>query len=248
MDLKGMGAIVTGGAQGIGEATAVRLAQLGAKVAVLDMNLAGAEAVAARIKGEGFEAMSVQADVTRSDQVEAAIDQVCRQFGSVDILVNNAGWTQTHPFMTEDEAYWDKVIAINLKGPILMCKAALKCMSEKNFGKIVNVASDAARIGNAGEVVYSAAKGAVVTLTKSLAREVARYGVNVNCVCPGPTNTPLMKDQPEKVIEALKRMMPFRRIAEPLEVANVIAFLCSREAGFVTGQILSASGGLTMVG
>jgi 2-hydroxycyclohexanecarboxyl-CoA dehydrogenase len=121
-------------------------------------------------------------------------------------------------------------------------------MSEKKFGKIVNVGSDAARVGNSGEAVYSAAKGGLVTFTKSLAREVARYNVNVNCVCPGPTNTPLMKDQPEKVIEALKKMMPFRRIAEPEEVASVIAFLCSREADFVTGQIISASGGLTMVG
>ena len=121
-------------------------------------------------------------------------------------------------------------------------------MSEKNFGKIVNVASDAARIGNAGEVVYSSAKGGLVTFTKSLAREVARHNVNVNCVCPGPTNTALMKEAPEKMIEALKKMIPFRRIAEPDDVANVIAFLCSKEADFVTGQIISASGGLTMVG
>jgi 2-hydroxycyclohexanecarboxyl-CoA dehydrogenase len=248
MDLKGLVAIVTGGGQGIGEATATSLAQLGAKVAILDLMAKSGEAVASRLREAGSEAMAVVADVTVKDQVDRATKEVFDHFGSVDILVNNAGWTETHPFLTEDEAYWDKVIAVNLKGPILASRAALAYMSEKKFGKIVNVGSDAARIGNSGEAVYSAAKGGLVTFTKSLAREVARYNVNVNCVCPGPTNTPLMKDQPEKVIEALKRMMPFRRIAEPDEVANVIAFLCSREADFVTGQIISASGGLTMVG
>jgi 2-hydroxycyclohexanecarboxyl-CoA dehydrogenase len=248
LDVKDMVAVVTGGAQGIGEATASLLARNGAKVAVLDLNGAGAEGVASRLNAEGFKAMSVQADITRMDQVEDALRKVAEKLGPVDILVNNAGWTEGHPFLTENEAYWDKVIDINLKGTILMCKAALKYMSEKKFGKIVNVGSDAARIGNSGEAVYSAAKGAVVTLTKSLAREVARYSVNVNCVCPGPTNTPLMKGQPENAMEALKKLVPFRRIAEPVEVANVIAFLCSREASFVTGQIISASGGLTMVG
>lgn len=248
MGFKGHAAVITGAGQGIGEATARKMAELGARVAVLDVVLERSERVAAQIREDGHEALAIQADITRRDQVDQALSRVVDRFGSVDILVNNAGWTETHPFLTEEESYWDKVIAINLKGPILISKAALIFMTEKKFGKIVNIASDAARIGNAGEVVYSAAKGGVVTFTKSLAREVARYNVNVNCVCPGPTNTPLMKDQPEKVIEALKKMMPFRRIAEPLEVANVIAFLCSPEADFVTGQVISVSGGLTMVG
>ena len=248
MDLKDNIAIITGAAQGIGEATAEKMANLGAKVVVLDLNLRGAEEVVSRICSTGTEAIAIQADVTRFEELKNVAKLVTDRFGKIDILVNNAGWTETHPFINEDEDYWDKVIAINLKGPILLSKAVLPFMIEKKYGKIVNIGSDAARVGNSGEVVYSAAKGGVVTFTKSLAREVGRYKINVNCVCPGPTNTPLMKKQPEKVIEALTQMIPFRRIAEPLELANVIAFLCSREASFVSGQVISVSGGLTMVG
>ena len=248
MMLKDKVAIITGAAQGIGLATAEKMGSMGAKVAVLDINLKGAEEAVEKLKNSGFEAIAVQVDITDNQQVEKATAQVFDQFGSVDILVNNAGYTETHPFMTENVEYWNKVIDVNLKGPIFISRAVLNYMSEQKYGKIVNIASDAARLGNAGEAVYSAAKGGLVTFTKSRAREAARYNINVNCVCPGPTNTQLMKDQPEKVIEALKRMMPFRRIAEPMELANVIAFLCTDEAGFVTGQIISVSGGLTMVG
>lgn len=248
MDLKGSTAVITGGGQGIGETTAFKLGEYGANIAVLDVREERARACAGRLAEAGVPAMPLCADVTDRPQVDDAMAAVVKKFGSVDILVNNAGWTETHPFLTEDETYWDKVIAINLKGPMIVSKAALAYMSQKKFGKIVNVASDAARIGNAGEVAYSAAKGGIITFTKSLAREVARYNVNVNCVSPGPTNTTLMRDQPEHVIEALKKMIPFRRVAEPVDVANVIAFFCSREADFVTGQVISASGGLTMVG
>lgn len=248
MDVKGNVAIITGGGQGIGAAIATKLAELGAKVAILDLVADRAEAVAAELKAAGHEAMAVQADITQKAQVEAAVAKVANQFGGIDILVNNAGWTEGHPFIQEDETYWDKVIGINLKGTFLTTQAALKYMVEKQFGKIVCIGSDSARIGNPGEVVYSAAKAGVITFTKSLAREVARYKINVNCVCPGPTNTPLIKEQPENMIEGLKKLIPLRRIAEPIEVANVVAFLCSREADYVTGQVISASGGLTMVG
>jgi len=248
MELEDRVAIITGGAQGIGEATANKLAELGAKVAVLDINLEGAEAVASRIRNAHFDAIAVQTDIARREQVESAVTEVFNRFGSVDILINNAGWTESHPFIAEDEAYWNKIIDINLKGPIFASRAALRYMCENTFGKIVNVASDAARVGNAGEVLYSAAKGGIVSFTKSLAREVARYNVNVNCVCPGPINTPLVSHQPEKMLMALKKMIPFRRIGEPIEVAHVIAFLCSNDASYVTGQTISVSGGLTTVG
>jgi 2-hydroxycyclohexanecarboxyl-CoA dehydrogenase len=248
MDLTGNVAIVTGAAQGIGEAVATKLAALGASVGVLDLNQAGAEAAAERINAAGHKAMAVHVDVTKKALVDAAVAQVASRFGSVDIVVNNAGYAEAHKFVDEDEAYWDKLIAINLKGPFLITQAALKHMMEKNRGKIVNIASDSARIGNPGEVVYSATKAGLITFTKSLAREVARYQVNVNCVSPGPTNTPLMAAQPEKMIEGLKRLIPLRRIGEPVDIANMVAFLCSDEAAFVTGQIISVSGGLTMVG
>ncbi len=248
MEMKDRVALITGAAQGIGQATAEKMAGLGAKVAVLDINFKGAEDVVEGIRNNVGDAMAVQADLTVFDQVENAVDKVFEQFGTIDILVNNAGWTETHPFITEDEPYWNKVIDINLKGPIYTSKVAMKYMSEKKYGKILNVASDAARVGNAGEAVYSASKGGLITFTKSLAREVARYNVNVNCVCPGPTNTPLMKHQPERFVEALKKMIPFHRLSEPEELANVITFLCMDEARFVTGQVISVSGGLTMAG
>jgi 2-hydroxycyclohexanecarboxyl-CoA dehydrogenase len=248
MNVKGKVAIVSGGAQGIGEGICVKLAQLGASVAVLDLNLEGAQAVADKLNTGGSTALAVKADLTQKGEVDEAVATVAEKLGPIDIVVNNAGYTEAHKFIDEDEAYWDKLIAINMKGPFFLTQAALEYMIEKNAGKIVNIASDSARIGNPGEVVYSATKSALVTFTKSLAREVSRYQVNVNCVSPGPTNTPLMAAQPEKMIEGLKRLIPLRRIGEPEDIANMVAFLCSEEADFVTGQIISVSGGLTMVG
>jgi 2-hydroxycyclohexanecarboxyl-CoA dehydrogenase len=249
MNMKGKVAIVSGGAQGIGEGICVKLAQLGASVAVLDLNLEGAEAAAERITAAGNKAISIGADITQKNAVDEAVATVVEKLGGVDIVVNNAGYTEVHKFIDEDEAYWDKLIAINMKGPFFLTQAALKHMIEKNNGgKIVNIASDSARLGNPGEAVYSATKGGLVSFTKSLAREVARYQITVNCVSPGPTNTPLMKAQPEKMIEGLKRLIPLRRIGEPEDIASMVAFLSSDEAAFVTGQIISVSGGLTMVG
>ena len=240
--------IITGAAQGIGEATAERMAALGGKIVILDLNLAGAEAVALRLSHNGCEAIAVQADISKFEDIQKAVRQVMGRYGRIDILVNNVGWTETHPFMEEDEGYWDKIITINLKGPILFSKAVLPYMIEKGYGKIVNVASEAGRIGSVGEVVYSAAKGGLITFTKALAREVARHKINVNCVCPGPTKTPLMRNQPEKIVEAITRITPLRRLAEPSEVADAIIFFCSPQSNFVTGEIMSVSGGLTMVG
>ncbi len=248
LSLKGRTALITGGSKGIGEATAIKMGQLSARVAILARNLAPAEAVASRIIEAGGEAMAVTADVGVKEQVDKAVLSVVEKFGSVDILVNNAGYTGASPFIDETEDYWDMLININLKGTFFATQAALKYMVDKKFGRIVNVASDSGRIGNPYEVVYGATKGGVITFTKALAREVARYGINVNCVSPGPTNTDLMKDQPEKMIEGLKRAIPLRRIGEPLEVADVIAFFCSKESDYITGQVLSVSGGLTMQG
>ena len=248
LSLKGYTALITGGSKGIGEATAMKMAQMSARIAVLARGLPLAQEVASKIVAAGGEAMAVSADVAIKEQVDKAVLSVVEKFGSVDILVNNAGYTEAHPFVDETEAYWDKLIGINLKGTFFATQAALKYMIDKKFGRIINVASDSGRTGNPGEVVYGATKAAVMLFTKALAREVARYGINVNCVSPGPTNTDLMKDQPEKMIEGLKKLIPLRRIGEPRELADVIAFFCSKESDYITGQVLSVSGGLTMVG
>jgi 2-hydroxycyclohexanecarboxyl-CoA dehydrogenase len=248
MKFDGSVAIITGAAQGIGAVTAERMAALGARVAILDLSLDMAEKTALRLSRNGGGAMAVQADVSRFEDIKEAVNRVVERYGVVDILVNNAGWTETHPFLDEDEAYWEKVIAINLKGPILASKTVLPYMVEKGCGKIVNVASEAGRIGNVGEVVYSASKGGLITFTKALARETARHKININCVCPGPTNTPLLRHQPKKLIDAITKMTPFRRVAECSEVADAIIFFCSNRADFITGEVISVSGGLTMAG
>ncbi|MGQ9655739.1 MAG: SDR family NAD(P)-dependent oxidoreductase [Thermodesulfobacteriota bacterium] len=247
MDLTGRVAVVTGAAQGIGEATAEKMALLGAKVGLLDVNLEKTEEVAVKLRQAGAEASAVSCDITRSSDIHAAVSRVVGHFGVIDILVNNAGWTEVHPFMEEDEAYWERLIAVNLKGPILVTRAVLPQMIERRRGKIVNVSSEVARMGMYGQVVYSAAKGGVISFTKSLAREVGRYGINVNCVCPGPVNTPLFRVQVADR-EFFKKATALRRVGEPSELASVIAFLCSSEADYVTGEVLSVAGGWGMAG
>lgn len=247
MDLTGRVAMVTGAAQGIGEATAEKMALLGAKVGLLDVNLEKTEEVATKLRQAGAEASAVSCDITRSSDIHAAVSRVVGHFGVIDILVNNAGWTEVHPFMEEDEAYWERLIAVNLKGPILVTRAVLPQMIERRSGKIVNVSSEVARMGMYGQVVYSAAKGGVISFTKSLAREVGRYGINVNCVCPGPVNTPLFRVQVPD-LEFFKKATALRRVGEPSELASVIAFLCSSEADYVTGEVLSVAGGWGMAG
>jgi 2-hydroxycyclohexanecarboxyl-CoA dehydrogenase len=241
-------AIITGAAQGIGEAAAEKLAGLGMKVVVLDVNLEAADHVASRLKTDGLESIAIQADITQLKEVQEAVRQTLDQFGRIDVLVNNAGWSETHSFVNEDETYWDKVISVNLKGSILCSSTVLPSMIKRTYGKIVNIASEAARIGSAGHTVYSATKGGLVSFTKSLAREVARYKINVNCVCPGVIDTPLLRHETKEHIQAMTRSIPFRRIGNPSEVANAIAFFCSEESDYVTGEVLSVSGGLTMAG
>jgi 2-hydroxycyclohexanecarboxyl-CoA dehydrogenase len=239
-------AIVTGAGQGIGRAIAEKLAAEGATVVVTDVNESTAKETADALGGQ---AVGIHADVTSRESVDAMVQQVVDRFGRVDVLVNNAGWDKAGPFVDSDPADWDRVIQINLYGVLNTSKAVLPIMAEQGSGTVVNLASDAGRVGSSGEAVYSAAKGGVIAFTKASAREVARYQVNVNCVCPGPTDTALFAsmggDNP-KLREALTRAIPFRRLAEPTDIANMVAFFASDEAAYITGQTVSVSGGLTM--
>ena len=236
-------AIVTGAGQGIGQAIARKLAAEGATVVVTDLDEASAKGTADALPG----AVAIRADVSDRQAVQAMVERVVRQFGRVDVLVNNAGWDKASPFVDSDPADWDRAIAINLYGVLNTCKAVLPLMAAHGGGAVVNLGSDAGRVGSSGEAVYSAAKGGVIAFTKSLAREMARHQVRVNCVCPGPTDTALFASfAGQKLREALTKAIPFRRLGQPADVANVVAFLASDEASFVTGQTVSVSGGLTM--
>jgi 2-hydroxycyclohexanecarboxyl-CoA dehydrogenase len=236
-------AIVTGAGQGIGQAIARKLAAEGATVVVTDLDEASAIQTAGALTG----AVAIHADVSDRQAVQAMADRVAQQFGRVDVLVNNAGWDKASPFVDSDPADWDRAIAINLYGVLHTCKAVLPLMAARGGGAVVNLGSDAGRVGSSGEAVYSAAKGGVIAFTKSLAREMARHQVRVNCVCPGPTDTALFASfAGPKLREALTKAIPFRRLGQPADVANVVAFLASDEASFVTGQTVSVSGGLTM--
>ena len=217
-------ALVTGGAGGIGSAIAEALR---ARHEVLTADLAGAD---------------LTMDVTDMASVSAAIAEA----GSVDVLVNAAGWDELHPFLETDEPFWERVIDINYKGCLRTTKAVLPGMTERGFGRIVNIASDAGRVGSSGESVYAGAKGAVIAFGKTVAREVATKGVTVNAVCPGPTRTPMLESMGPNLIAALEKAVPMKRVGEPVDVAAAVVFLASEEAAYITGQTLSVSGGLTM--
>jgi 2-hydroxycyclohexanecarboxyl-CoA dehydrogenase len=242
--------IVTGAASGIGRATATRLASEGASVVIADVNGQGADAVARSIAEAGGRALAQEVDVTDAPGVKAMTAQAVSTYGRVDILVSNAGWDRAAPFVESDEKLWDRVIAINYRGHLATCHAVLPFMTEQGAGKIVMVASDAGRVGSSGEVVYSGAKGAVIAFTKGLAREVARHGINVNCVAPGLIDTPLLAgitEGHEKLIAAIVRSIPLGRTGVPEEIAAAICFFASSDAAYITGQTLSVNGGLTML-
>jgi 2-hydroxycyclohexanecarboxyl-CoA dehydrogenase len=249
--LKDKTAIVTGAAQGIGRAIATRLAAEGAKVAVCDIQTDVAKRTADEIKGAGGAAIAVRLDVTSLESAAAAVAQVERELGPLAILVNNAGWDKLEPFIESTPETWDKVIAINFRGVLNCCKAAVPRMIEHGSGKIVSIASDAGRVGSLGEAVYSGCKGGIIAFSKTLARELARNKINVNVVCPGPTDTALlrgvMEDRP-KVLEAMQRGIPLRRLGKPEDLAGAVAFFVSPDADYATGQVISISGGLTMAG
>jgi 2-hydroxycyclohexanecarboxyl-CoA dehydrogenase len=251
--MRGRIALVTGAGSGIGRAIARRLASEGAAVAVADINPGGADATVAAIRTAGGTAEAVTVDVTDFAGVRAAAATVRARLGAVGILVNNAGWDRVEPFLDNDPALWDRLIAINLKGPIHCTRAVLDDMIAAGGGAIVNISSDAARVGSSGEAVYAACKGGVVSFSKTLARELARHHITVNAVCPGPTQTALLDEitggaQGEKIIAAMTRAIPMRRLAAPEEIAAAVAFFASPDAAYVTGQVLSVSGGLTMAG
>jgi 2-hydroxycyclohexanecarboxyl-CoA dehydrogenase len=229
--------IVTGGAGGIGGAVCKRFEEEGAKVANFDLN-----------------SRDYKVDISDQSQVVAAVAKVEKDLGPVDVLVNNAGWDRAAPFLETDAALWQKIVAINLMGPLHMHHAVLKGMKARSAGRIVNVASDAGRVGSSGESVYSACKGGIIAFTKTMAREMASRRININCVCPGPTDTALFAEfagegeRGEKLRAALTRAIPFGRLGQPDDVAGIIVFLASDDAAFITGQVISASGGLTMAG
>jgi 2-hydroxycyclohexanecarboxyl-CoA dehydrogenase len=250
MTLRDRVAFVTGGASGIGRAIVLALARAGARVTVADLNADGARAVAREVESAGGVALAQPLDITDVAAVDAAIDATAAGGGGLHILVNCAGWDRPMPFVETTPEFWDKILAINLKGPMACTRAALRHMMKQESGKIISIASDAGRVGSSGEAVYSAAKGGIIALTKTIAREVARHRINVNCVCPGPSDTPLFQNefvaQSPKLAESLKRVIPWGRLGLPDDVAPAVVFLASDEAGFITGQTLSVSGGLTM--
>jgi 2-hydroxycyclohexanecarboxyl-CoA dehydrogenase len=244
-------AVVTGGGGGIGRQICMRFAEEGARVAVLDIDVETARRTA---EASGNSARAFAVDITDPQSVEHAIAGVVGAFGTIDTLVNNAGWDRGAPFLETAPELWAKIIAINYQGPLNMHRAVLPLMAQRKRGKIVNVASDAGRVGSSGEAVYAGCKAAVIAFGKSIAREMARSGISINAVCPGPTDTAFFREfagegeYGDKLREGLKRAIPMRRLGQPNDIPGIVAFLSSDDADFITGQVISVSGGLTMHG
>ncbi|MFJ8244236.1 SDR family NAD(P)-dependent oxidoreductase [Peribacillus asahii] len=243
-------AFITGAGRGMGREIARTLASKSMNIVVTDVNLENAQETVSILKEEGAEAVAVYCDVTKLESVQEAVATALTHFEKIDVLVNNAGWDKVEPFLKSEPSTWKAIIDINLMGQIHTCKEILPVMIENGYGKVINISSDSARVGSSGEAVYSAAKGGIVAFTKTLAREMARHKLNVNCIAPGPADTPLFREigeANEKLASALEKAIPFRRLAQPSDIANAVAFLASDEAEYITGQTLSVSGGLTMV-
>lgn len=241
-------AVVTGAGSGIGQAIALGLAAEGRRVACLDINLEAARETAAHIGRIGGEAHAFLVDIADTDAVSVVSRDVKDQCGSPWLLVNNAGWNEIRPFLETDSDFWKKILSINLLGTVAMSyHFAHQMVEQGNGGRIVNISSDSGRVGSSGESVYSGAKGGVIGFTKGLARELIKHRITSNCVSPGPTNTPLLQSAPSKLTDALTRAIPARRLAEPDEIMRAVRFFGAEENGYITGQTLSVSGGLTMV-
>lgn len=247
-------ALITGGASGIGREVCLALAADGRRVAVADINASGAAETVALVVAAGGIAIAVNMDITNSDAVIQGCHQVEDELGPIDILVNVAGWDKFMRFVDTDEDFWDLIIEINYKGMLRTSHACVPGMIERGWGRIINIASDAGRVGSSLEAVYSGAKGGTISFSKTLAREVARKGITVNVVCPGPTETALLAEivdanpDSDRVIAAMTNAVPMKRLGQASEVAPAVAYFASDDAGFTTGQTLSVSGGLTMAG
>ncbi|GAA1365077.1 glucose 1-dehydrogenase [Arthrobacter rhombi] len=246
-------ALITGGAQGIGKGITTSLAEAGFSVVIADLNLDVAKAAAEELTGRGLKASAVKMNVTDAASVQEAVQQAETQSGPIDVLVNNAGWDDFMPFLDTTEDFWDKIVDLNFKGHLRTIKAIVPGMIERGFGRVINIGSDAGRVGSSLEAVYSGAKGGVIAFTKTLAREVATKGVTANVVCPGPTDTPALRkfadgagDDADKVLSGMTRAVPMKRLGTPEDIGPAVAFFASDGAGFITGQTLSVSGGLTM--
>jgi 2-hydroxycyclohexanecarboxyl-CoA dehydrogenase len=240
--------LVTGGASGIGKATVMAFARAGATAICADVNAAKGEELKKEAAGGNLKVDFAAVDMANSDSIRAAAADVLRKYSRVDILVNGAGWGDIQPFLENTPDFINRVIAINLAGPVHLTQALLPSMVAANGGKIINIASDAGRVGSGGETVYAGAKGGLIAFTKSLAREVARYKINVNCVCPGPTDTPMLATRSENLREAFLKAIPFRRFAKPEEIADAVVFFAGPQSDYVTGQVMSVSGGLSFAG
>jgi 2-hydroxycyclohexanecarboxyl-CoA dehydrogenase len=246
-------ALVTGGGQGIGRGISEVLGGLGFRVAIADLNAETAQATAWSINEAGGTAIGVPADITDAASVLAAVKTVTDELGPVEVAVNNAGWDDLMSFVDTTEDFWDRILELNFKGALRVTQAVLPAMMERGWGRVINIGSDAGRVGSSLEAVYSGAKGGIIAFTKTLAREVAANGITANSVCPGPTDTPALRkiahdsgQDAEKVIASMTRGVPMRRLAAPADVAAAVAFFASDATGYITGQTLSVSGGLTM--
>lgn len=250
-NLKSKKSIISGGASGIGRAICETFGSLGADVAIFDVKAEEAQRTAEGLKAQGVNALSLPVDITDEAKVQEGVEKVLEEFGRVDILVNNAGWDRIIPFMETDLGFWEKIVKINYLGPVICTKAVLEVMIKQEEGRIINIASDAGRVGSSGEAVYSGTKGGIIAFTKSIARETARYGITVNCISPGPTKTPLLdemmkEERGKKILEAIERSIPLRRFARPEDIAYAVAFFAMDGTRYITGQVLSVSGGLSM--